>query len=848
MDEKWKDSSLPIPERVSALMERMDIREKLMILVETSQANERLGIPLYFHGNEALHGMVRPGKSTVFPQAIAFGATFDEELIEQIADAISDETRARYFHGRGVDVSEEEYDARYSGLLTFWSPDLNLARDPRWGRTGETYGEDPYLAGKLGAAFVRGLQGKDPDHLKAVATPKHFTANNEEHNRFSCNAKMSEKTLREYHLRPFEIAVKEGHPEAIMGAYNAINGIPCHMNPRLLIDILRKEWGFDGYVVSDCSAIARIWDQHKIFEEPKDAASAALNGGVDLECGSYSPYEHFYLTFLEEQLAAGKVTEERIDEACRRVLTARFKLGQFDPPEESPYYNIPLSVIGSKEHCDLAYRAAAESMVLLKNDGILPLKSSAKVALVGNNADLCQFGDYSGVPLNPPISPLEGILAVGGDNVSFARWSFSRADQDFTVIDSSFLLSEDRTPGLSAYYYDNSAFLGKAKVRTDREIDFAWRDSMPDSFIETSQYSIRWKGFLCPSVSGLYRLRLVHTGNAPCDVPRLILGGEEKGTSAAVALRAGEPVSLCVEYAKSEEEPRIRLEWTVPQNSDDPYAEECRIASEAEAVIAVVGLGTEYEREGRDKDTLELPEEQLRLLKRLYEVNRKLIVVLINGSPVSIPWIEKHAAAVLEAWYPGERGGEALADILYGKVSPSGKLCVSFPRSVEDIPAFDDYENVHGRTYMYARREPLYPFGFGLSYTKFRYDALSLTVSGDKAYYSFSVTNVGAMDGREVVLVTADSAGHRNQPVCRLVRFVSLDLKKGEKRNVTVTLSKEDLSLVNEEGQRVLLPGRYTVCAGGSLPDNRRRQLGSSLCDRVFLCVTGDGLLQKADR
>ncbi|MBQ2726411.1 MAG: glycoside hydrolase family 3 protein, partial [Clostridia bacterium] len=437
--EKYKNPACPIEERVQDLMSHMTLREKIAVMIETSPANERLGIPKYNHGNEALHGIVRPGHFTVFPQAIALGATFDDALIEEIAGVISDESRAVYHHGKGVCVTEEEYENRYCGLLTFWSPDLNICRDPRWGRTGETYGEDPYLCGKMGAAFVRGLQGNDPHYLKAVATPKHYTANNEEHNRFSCNAVMSEKTLREYHLEPFRRAVVEGHPAAVMAAYNAINGEPCHQNPYLLKTILREEWGFDGYVVSDCSGIARLWDAQRKHDDPADAASAALNAGIDLECGSYSPYEHFYVEFLERQLAEGKTTQARIDEACRRVLTARFRLGQFDPEELVPFSRIPLSVVGCEKHAELAYRAAAESIVLLKNNGILPLSPDMKVAVVGNNAHLCQFGDYSGKPKNTPVSPLDGILAAAGDNVTAVRFMGVTSAKDYTVITADHL-------------------------------------------------------------------------------------------------------------------------------------------------------------------------------------------------------------------------------------------------------------------------------------------------------------------------------------------------------------------------------------------------------------------------
>ena len=830
---KYKDPAYPIAERVEDLMSRMTLKEKLAIIIETSPANDRLGIPKYNHGNEALHGVIRPGTFTVFPQAIALGATFDDALIEEIADAISDESRAVFHHGKGVSITEEEYEGRYNGLLTFWSPDLNICRDPRWGRTGETYGEDPYLCGKMGAAFVRGLQGKDPKYLKAVSTPKHYTANNEEHNRFSCNAVMSEKTLREYHLEPFRRAVEEGHPAAVMAAYNAINGEPCHQNAYLLKTILRDEWGFDGYVVSDCSGIARLWDAHGKHKDPADAASAALNAGVDLECGSYSPWEHFYMEFLEGQLAAGKTTEARIDEACRRVLTARFRLGQFDPEEDIPFRNIPLSVVGCEKHAELAYRAAVESIVLLKNNGILPLKPDTKVAVVGNNAHLCQFGDYSGRPKNTPVSPLDGILAVGGENVTSVRFMGMRSAEEYTVISSDYLRTPDGAPGLCGRYYNNGGFLGAHKSRTDAAIDFAWRDQMPDTFIETKQYSISWEGSLCPAITGTYYLRLAYRGCAPCEIPKITLDGAEIGTLAAISLEAGKEYPITIEYVKTEENPEIHLTWIMPSVSEDVFGAECKAAAEADVVVAVMGLGKEYEREGKDKDSLDLPPEQIELLRRLWEVNRNLIVVLETGSPMTIPEFHEHSAAVIEAWYPGESGGRALADLLYGNVNPSGRLCASFPVSQNDIPAFNDYEMSHGRTYMYNKNVPLYPFGFGLSYTTFAYSDLT----ADRNTVSVRVKNTGALAGDEVVQLYLDSAGLPNQPMLRLVRFQRITLAPGEEKTVVFDLDDRCFTLFSDEGKEIFVRGSYHVYAGGSLPTERSLALGAAPCVHSELTV-----------
>lgn len=822
---KFKNPSFPVEERVEDLLSRMTLKEKLAVIIETSPANERLGIPKYNHGNEALHGVVRPGTFTVFPQAIGLGSTFDDVLLEEIAQAISDEARAVHHHGKGTHVTKEVYEGRYNGLLTFWSPDLNLCRDPRWGRTGETYGEDPYLAGKMGAAFIRGIQGNDPKYLKAVATPKHYTANNEEHNRFSCDARMSEKSLREYHLEPFRRAIEEGHPAAVMAAYNAINGEPCHQSSYLLKKILRDEWGFDGYVVSDCSAIARLWDCHKKYSEPADAASAAMNAGVDLECGSYSPWEHFYAEFLEEQLRKGKTTEERIDEACKRVLTARFRLGQFDPDELIPFRNIPLSVVGCPRHAELSYRAAAESIVLLKNDGILPLKPEMKVAVVGNNAHLCQFGDYSGKPKNTPVSPVDGIRAAGGENVNFVRFTGMRSAEEYTVITNEYLRTPDGLHGLQGTYYNNGEFSGNSKIRTDKAVDFAWRNSMPDSFIETKEYSIHWEGFLCPEVSGYHYLHLSYGGCTPYNNPEIIIDKKAVGTKATVYLEAGKKYALSVKYVKSVEEPEIHLSWIMPCESEGKlFDAECAAAENADAVIAVVGLGTEYEREGKDKDSLNLPSEQTELLRRLREVNKNLIVVVVSGSPMTLPEVHHNSAAVIEAWYPGEAGGRALADILYGKVNPSGRLCASFPLSEKDIPPFDDYEMCHGRTYMYNKNTPLYPFGFGLSFTSFEYSELT----ADRNTVSVKVKNIGKCAGDEVIQLYLDSAGLENQPILRLVRFKRITLAPDEEKTVTFTLDDRCFTLFSQDGKEQLIHGTFRIYAGDSLPTERSLELGAA--------------------
>jgi len=444
---------------------------------------------------------------------------------------------------------------------------------------------------------------------------------------------------------------------------------------------------------------------------------------------------------------------------------------------------------------------------------------------VGNNAHLCQFGDYSGKPKTPPVSPLDGIRALGGDKVTFVGWTGIRSAEQYTVITADYLRDPNGNPGLRGSYYPCAQFVGTCKVRTDEQIDFAWRDRMPDSYIETQQYAIRWEGALAPEISGTYFLRLNYSGCAPCETPKILLDGEDIGTQAALRLEGGRIYPITIEYRKSAENPSVQLAWIMPaEGGEELFSAECRAAEEADAVIAVVGLGTEYEREGRDKDSLDLPLEQTELLRRLWEVNRNLIVVLIAGSPLTVAEIHRQSAAVVEAWYPGEAGGRALADILYGRTNPSGRLCASFPRSVSHIPAFDDYEMSHGRTYMYNTHDPLYPFGFGLSYTRFAYS--DLCINGREV--TVRVKNTGSMAGDEVVQLYLDSAAEKNQPMLRLVRFARISLDAGEETVVRFTLDDRCFTLFSDEGKEIFVHGTYNIYAGPSLPTKRSEALGAS--------------------
>ena len=666
----YKDEGAPIEARVKDLLDRMTVDEKIDLMRATSPANPRLGFDKYYHGNEALHGIVRPGKFTVFPQAIGLASMWDPEFLEIVSGVISDEARARWNElGRG-----KLQEAQFSDLLTFWSPTVNMARDPRWGRTPETYGEDPFLSGETGAAFVRGLQGYDPKYLKVVSTPKHFSANNEEHNRFECDAAITEKQMREYYLPAFESCIRRGHATSIMSAYNAINGIPCTANPWLLTKVLREDWGFKGYVVSDCGAVGNLVQDHHYVKLPETAAAVSLLAGLDLECG-----DNVFIEPLRKAHRLGMVKDEDIDRAAGRILTARMRLGLFDDPEKNPYNKLAPETVGSEEHRQLALQAAREAIVLLKNDkGTLPLRKVRSIAVVGLNATSCEFGDYSGEPVTEPVSVLEGIKAAAGKGV--------------------------------------------------KVMHAAW-----DS--------------------------------------------EDKGLS---------------------------------------------LAGKCDAVVAVMGINRSIEREGMDREYLTLPTDQQKFLQDLYHANRNVILVLVAGSPLSILWEDKNIPAIVNAWYPGQEGGTAVAEVLFGKYNPAGRLPITFYNRIEDLPPFDDYD-ITKRTYKYFEGDVLYPFGHGLSYSSFRYSGLDVEDKGETVDVSFTLKNTGRYDGDEVAQVYVRLPEYEGKaPIKELRGFKRVHVKKGQTVRVTIPLRREDLRYWSDSQGKFIVPeGLPEIMVGSSSADIR---------------------------
>ena len=821
----FRDTTLSHHERIKDLLSRLNVSEKISLLRATSPAIPRLGIDKYYHGNEALHGVVRPGKFTVFPQAIGLASMWNPDFLQEVSTAISDEARGRWNElNQGKDQT-----AGASDLLTFWSPTINMARDPRWGRTPETYGEDPFLTGTLGTAFVRGLQGNDPKYIKVVSTPKHFAANNEEHNRASGNAVISERDLREYYFPAFEKCIKEGQAQSVMSAYNAVNGIPCTLNKWLLTDVLRDDWGFDGYVVSDCSAPEYIVSQHHYVDTYEEAASLCIKAGLDLECG-----DNVYITPLLNAYNRGMVTMSEIDSAAYRVLRGRMRLGLFDDPNENPYNKISPSVVGCEKHRELALEAARQSLVLLKNDkDMLPIQTDniKSIAVVGINAANCEFGDYSGTPVNAPISVLEGIKARI-EAIAKLAWK--------TPVSKAFeynLIGKSAFPdGLTVEYFDNMDLSGTPNTDTEESIFFDPKNQPSDPLIPRGKMSIRWTGNLVAPETG--RHTFAFTSDDGC---RLYLDGKklidswkiraEETDYVSVYLEKGKTYKLVAEYFDNDGEAIAKLAWRTPSTDSegllDAYGDAGEIIRGSDLTIAVLGIDRTIEREGQDRSTIELPEDQQIFIEEAYKANPNTVVVLVAGSSLAINWIDQNIPAVLDAWYPGEQGGTAVAEALFGDYNPGGRLPLTFYNSLSDLPAFDDYNVRNNRTYMYFEGKPLYPFGYGLSYTDFAYRGLDVTQDEENVTVKFFVSNTGNYDGDEVAQVYIQFPDQGTTlPLKQLKGFKRVHISKGQETEITVRIPKKELRLWSENNSEFYTPeGNYIFLVGASSEDIRLQQV-----------------------
>jgi len=802
--------------RAADLLSLMTLEEKISQMGSGSPAITRLGIPEYGWWSEALHGVMSSG-CTVFPQAIALASTWDPNLIRQVATAISDEARVKSnTTGKG---------------LTYWSPTINIARDPRWGRNEETYGEDPYLVSRIGVAFVTGMQGDDPVYLKTVSTPKHFIANNTEYNRHSSSSNVGDRDLREYYMPGFKACIMEAGAQSVMGAYNALNGVPCCGNYMLLTEVLRDEWGFNGYVVSDCGAIDDIYANHHYVTTAAEAAALGVLSGCDLNCGSV------YQSSLAQAVQQSLLSETDIDVAVTRLFTARFRLGEFDPPELVPYTSIPSSRLDCQEHRDLALTTALKSMVLLKNNGILPLDINDvnSIAVIGPNADRCVFGGYSGTP-NIQVNPLEGIqnkVAGQGITVSYAQGCEIQGELSVVAIPSEYLIpaGSPGENGLKGEYFNNMDLSGSpALVRTDSQVDFIWGEGSPDPAISTDEFSVRWTGKLVPPETKTYELAVTTDDGARfyLDDELLISQWYDHATgtySVFKELQSGQEYDIVMEFYENTLHAEARLQWDYLSGG---IADAANIASNSDIAIVVVGTDLTVASEGRDRSDIDLPGLQEDLIQAVYGANPNTIVVLVNGSPVAVNWTQAHVPAILEAWYPGQAGGTAIADVLFGDYNPAGKLPMTFYASVGQLPGFDDYNVIDAnRCYMYFEGGPLYPFGHGLSYTAFSYSNLqiepNLITTAGTADISVDVQNVGGRQGDEVVqLYVHDVAATVKRPVKELKRFERISLQPGQTKTVTFTLPVEELAFYDTAtASFVVEPGTFEIMVGSSSEDIR---------------------------
>jgi len=844
---EYLDYNLPMEERVDILVSQMTLQEKIDQMIFNAPAISRLGVPEYNWWNESLHGVARAGYATVFPQSITIAGSWDKDLMFRVATAVSDEARAKHH-----DFVRRGKRGIYQGL-TFWSPNINIFRDPRWGRGHETYGEDPYLTGQMGLQFVKGLQGNDSRYLKTVATAKHYAVHSgPEPLRHEFNAVVSELDLRETYLPAFRTLVKDGGVYSIMCAYNQYKGLPCCANP-YFDDILRKEWGFNGYVVSDCWAVSDFYTFQDFSENAAEASAAAVKGGTDLNCGNSFPH-------LATAVKNGLIEESDIDVAVRRLMTARFKLGMFDPDEVVPYAQIPFSVNTSDEHAKLALEAAQKSIVLLKNESlpgregnILPLSKNIKtLAVIGPNADNWEalIGNYNGIPKNP-VTVLDGLKSKLADTEILFEEGSHLADgvSNLHPIPGEFLLTENGEPGVVGEYFSNAELEGEPVfTRIDKNIDFYWESGAPSPVLPDDDFSIRWTGYLAPPVPGTYQIGSwgMPTFNIWLEGEKILRFNSEHHSAhheKAVELEAGKKYKFVYEYKNWHGDGDARLLWAMP--NPDMLKEAVKTAEKADAVVLVLGLSQRLEGEempievdgfkGGDRTHLMLPKNQRDLMAAIEKTGKPVVLVMMNGSALAVNWADENLDAILTAGYPGQEGGHAVADVLFGDYNPAGRLPVTYYKSVDQLPPFEEYE-MSNRTYRYFTGEPLYSFGYGLSYTTFEYFNLEIpeeAKTGESVKVKVSVKNTGNRAGDEVVqLYLKDEDAFTPRPLHQLEGFERIHLQPGQSEIVEFELQPRQFSMIGTEETRIIEPGWFTVSVGGGQPGAKG---AVSVSDRIKL-------------
>jgi len=840
----WFDSSQPIEKRVDALVSAMTLEEKVSQMENDAAAIPRLDVPEYDYWSEGLHGIARSGYATLFPQAIGLAATWDTDLQHQVATVISTEARAKYNQ-----AMRDNLHSIYFGL-TIWSPNINIFRDPRWGRGQETYGEDPFLTSQMGLAFVRGLQGDDPKYFRAIATPKHFAVHSgPESLRHEFNVNVSPQALEDTYLPAFRTTVMQGHADSAMCAYNTIDGVPACAQTMLLQQHLRDDWNFQGFVTSDCGAISDFFSPigHHFSPDEAHASATAVKAGTDTSCGS--EYKS-----LVQAVHENLISVSDIDRAVKRLFTARMRLGMFDPPSEVKYAQIPYSVVDSPEHRALALKTAEEAIVLLKNDSTLPLKPGIRhIAVIGPNAASLPAieGNYNAIPSHPSL-PVDGIEQAMRGKAEVVYQQGSAYVEGLPVVVPRTALHPARGSkdyGLKGEYFANPEFSGKPVFeRLDKQIEFDWNAAKPAPQVPRSGFSVRWTGTFAAPAPGKYGLS-VRLGD--CDRCEhlvsytLWLDGKEidsgDGTRHPVGSQAFElnatdtaehEIRLDYAYRAPLFGAGLTLEWQPPAEALRNAAVEA--AQNADVVLAFVGLSPNLEGEempvhvegfnGGDRTDIDLPKAQQDLLDAVAATGKPVVVVLMSGSAVAMNWAKDHAAALLEAWYPGEAGGEAIADILTGKTNPSGRLPVTFYASDNQLPPFTDY-SMKDRTYRFFDGEPLYRFGYGLSYTRFHYSGLKVATqslaAGEPLHAEVTITNEGGVAGDEVAEVYLIPPAGQAYPLRSLEGFHRVHLEPHASAVVQFELNPRALSEVDEAGHRAVRSGEYEVYAGGSSPDSQ---------------------------
>ncbi len=856
----YKNPQLPVEERVKDLVSRMSLQEKVSQLGHTADAIPRLGVPEYDWWNEGLHGVARAGYATVFPQAIGMAAMFDEPLMQQIADVISTEFRAKYVERVHPDGGTDWYRG-----LTVWSPNINIFRDPRWGRGQETYGEDPYLTSRLGLAFVKGLQGDDPKYLKTVATPKHFAVHSgPEVTRHTVDVTASKHDMEDTYLPAFRVTVMDGKAESVMCAYNSLNGQPACANDDLLKEHLRGAWGFKGFVVSDCAAIADVFTGHHYTKSMEEGVKVSFEAGTDLICGM-PPQERqkFEKDALIKAVQDGLLKESVLDQALQRLFSARFRLGMFDPPSVVSWSKITPAQNDTEEHRQLSLKAARESIVLLKNENnFLPLKRTYKtIAVIGPNADSVDalVGNYNGTP-SKPVTLLAGIKQkFPNAKVIYQKGIGLTGPATDAIPSENLYTGEDRKQhGLKAEYYSNTSFEGTPTfTRVDENVNFEWAYFGVNPNM-VRNFSVRWTGVFVPPVTGDYLIGF--TGE---DGYRVWLDGQvvvEDWTQHRPAttltkqmhLEAGRVYPIKIEYFQLIRGSEARLIYGILGKSEQSAL---AAAKQSDLVVVAMGLSPRIEGEemkvnaegfnGGDRLKIDLPDPQQRFLEKVYAQGKPVVLVLMSGSAIAANGADERLPAILQAWYPGGQGGQAIAEILAGEVNPSGRLPVTFYKSTDELPPFEDY-SMAKRTYRYFPGEVLYPFGYGLSYTSFAYknakvDHANVAPDGT-VNISVDVANTGKVAGDEVVQLYLTDVGVSGAPIRALNGFKRVHLNPGQQTTITFNLNNRQLSVVDEAGKHRIAPGKVMVWVGGGQPVSRAG-LGKTAGAETQFTVTGEATL-----